>query len=167
VALAELADQVVSVVGGLPDYRGRKLVVAVVPMRNGTDVSTERSELTVLAVEAEMKQVLLNLTLNSLEATAPEGGIVKIELSRDDGQVEVAVSDNGRGMSPQTLERVFEPFFTEKRGTQAAGTGLGLSITHRIVEVHGGTIRAYSDGPGYGSRFVIRLPALVAQEIRA
>ncbi|MDB5289525.1 MAG: periplasmic sensor hybrid histidine kinase, partial [Phycisphaerales bacterium] len=90
---------------------------------------------------------------------------------RRGGVVELSVSDNGRGMEPQTLERVFEPFFTEKRGSADArgarthGTGLGLSITHAIVESHGGSIAAQSDGPGKGSRFVVRLPAV--QEVNA
>jgi signal transduction histidine kinase len=64
-------------------------------------------------------------------------------------------------MTPQTLERVFEPFYTEKRADRAdgrAGTGLGLSITHAIIAAHGGRLRAESDGPGRGSRFVVELP---------
>ena len=92
---------------------------------------------------------------------------MRIDVSRDDGSVELSVSDNGRGMTPQTLERVFEPFFTDKRGARQAGTGLGLSITHRIVESHGGSIRAESDGPDRGSRFVVRFPAHTPQEVNA
>src|SRR5207248_6704007 len=83
-------------------------------------------------------------------------------VARTDGRVELSVSDNGRGMDAETLERVFEPFFTDKRGSRApgtAGTGLGLSITHAIVEAHGGRIRAHSDGAGKGSRFTVELPA--------
>ena len=75
--------------------------------------------------------------------------------------MELSVFDNGRGMSAQTLDCVFEPFFTEKRGPRQHGTGLGLSITHAIVEDHGGRVRAESDGPGRGSRFVVELPAAV------
>ena len=166
VGLADLADQVVSIIGGLRDYRNRKLVVAV--QHNGQNGSAvDRSDLTVLAVEAEMKQVLLNLTINALEATSPETGEVRIDVSRHDGNVELSVSDNGRGMTPQTLERVFEPFFTDKRGARQAGTGLGLSITHRIVESHGGTIRAESGGLEQGSRFIVRFPAYIKQEANA
>ena len=73
--------------------------------------------------------------------------------------VRLSVIDNGRGMSGETTERVFEPFFTEKKGTMQPGTGLGLSITHAIVQSHGGRIRAQSDGPDRGSRFVVELPA--------
>jgi len=90
---------------------------------------------------------------------------VRISLSRKNDQVELMVSDNGRGMSIETLERVFEPFFTDKRGSRQPGTGLGLSITHQIVEAHGGTIVAQSDGPDRGSRFIVRLPALAHAEV--
>jgi signal transduction histidine kinase len=61
-------------------------------------------------------------------------------------------------MTPETLRHVFEPFFTTKRGSEQRGTGLGLSICHAIVAAHGGAIRAESDGPGRGSRFVMDLP---------
>ena len=150
--LGTIANEVTSAVGGLRDYRDRQLEVNADPAAN----------LTVSAVEAEMKQVVLNLTVNALEAVSP-GGEVRIDVSRRDGWVELRVKDNGRGMSPQTLERVFEPFYTEKRGAQRPGTGLGLSISHAIVESHGGQIRAASEGPGKGSEFVVRLPAAAEQ----
>ena len=58
----------------------------------------------------------------------------------------------------------FEPFYTEKRGADERGNGLGLSIVHAIIQDHGGSIEAYSDGPGYGSRFIFRLPIAHNQE---
>ena len=75
-------------------------------------------------------------------------------------------------MTPQTLERVFEPFYTEKRvdrGDAPAihGTGLGLSITHAIVAAHGGRIRATSPGLGQGSRLVVDLPASKPDAVRS
>jgi signal transduction histidine kinase len=147
VDLAKVAADVVSAVKGLRDYHDRKLtLIADGPMR-------------VNAVEAEMKQIMLNLTVNAFEAVAA-GGEVRIELARDDGWIELRVRDNGRGMTDQTLEHVFEPFFTDKRGVREPGTGLGLSITHAIVESHGGRIHATSAGPGKGSEFVVRLPAI-------
>jgi len=95
-----------------------------------------------------------------LEAVEPGKGEVKIEVGRDNGWVSLSVSDNGRGMTAQTVERVFEPFFTVKRGAGQPGTGLGLSITHAIVQNHGGRIEAHSAGPGKGSEFVVQLPAV-------
>jgi signal transduction histidine kinase len=113
----------------------------------------------------EVKQVLLNLTVNALEATHAGGGEVRISGRWHNGMVELSVRDNGRGMSRQTLERAFEPFYTERRGTKGGvdrGTGLGLTISHAIIESHGGQIHAESDGPGRGSRFVVQLPAAAA-----
>ncbi len=163
VCLADVAEQVVSIVGGLRDYRNRKLTLVTARDENGVEI--DRESLTINAVEAQMKQMLLNLTLNALEATKPDDGQVRISLSRKNDQVELMVSDNGRGMSNGTLERVFEPFFTDKRGSRQPGTGLGLSITHQIVESHGGTIVAQSDGLDCGSRFIVRLPALAPAEV--
>jgi signal transduction histidine kinase len=152
-SLTDVVRDVAAVVGGLKEFRDRRLVVKT-DERDGEPP-------TVRGVEGEMKQVLLNLTLNALEAVAPGSGEVRIEVARRGAGVELSVTDNGRGMTPQTLEQVFEPFFTEKKGAgQRHGTGLGLSITHAIVQSHGGTIEAHSDGPGKGSRFTVRLPAV-------
>jgi signal transduction histidine kinase len=86
--------------------------------------------------------------------------------------VELAVEDNGCGMTADVLADVFEPFFSARRGARghgadadkvlARGTGLGLSITRAIVESLGGTTSAASDGPGQGSRFTVTLPAAPA-----
>jgi signal transduction histidine kinase len=152
VDLARIATDVASAVGGLGDYRDRKLAVVAGEKMN------------VNAIEGEMKQVVLNLTVNALDAV-PAGGEVRIEVGRNNGWVELKVRDNGRGMSSQTLDRVFEPFFTDKRGVRGPGTGLGLSITHAIVESHGGHIKATSSGPGMGSEFVVQLPAVQERSV--
>jgi signal transduction histidine kinase len=148
VSLAEIVRQVVEMVAGLRDHRDRKI-----------DVRGEKADLTVLANEAEMKQVTLNLLVNALEASPPHGGEVRVELTAGENLVRMAVIDNGKGMSAETSQRVFEPFFTEKKGDGRRGIGLGLSITHAIIESHGGRIRASSDGVGHGSRFEVELPA--------
>jgi signal transduction histidine kinase len=149
VSLTQVASDVALMVRGLPNFRGRLLDVAINP--------TE--PLSVEASPSEMKQVLLNLLVNALEAVKPGGGEVRVEGRRDGASVELSISDNGRGMNADTLERVFEPFYTDKRGVSEPGTGLGLSITHAIIEDHGGQIRATSAGIGLGSRFIVRLPA--------
>lgn len=159
VCLADVVDKVAAIVGGLRDFRDRRLV-----NRMPAD-SAERNGLVVNAAEAEMTQVLLNLTINALEATAAGVGVVEVAGRRRGAWIELTVSDNGRGMNLQTLERIFEPFYTEKKGsaedraTTTPGAGLGLSIVHAIVESHGGEIHAYSDGIDRGSRFVVKLPA--------
>lgn len=150
--LSAVAEQVVSIVSGLRQFEGRRL----------THTKPPNADLRVLAAEAEIRQVVINLVLNALESVAPAGGEVQIDVSPQNGNVQLSVTDNGRGMTPQTLERIFEPFYTEKRGERQHGTGLGLSISHAIIESHGGRIQAHSDGPGKGSRFVVSLPAIQA-----
>jgi signal transduction histidine kinase len=146
VALSQLAAEVVALVEGLPAHRERKLVLVA------------KDDAMVLGSGGELKQVLLNLTLNAMEAVKPVSGEVTITVEALDGTARLTVADNGRGMSRETIERVFEPFFTEKRGSQGAGTGLGLSISHAIVESHGGIVRARSEGSGKGSEFIVELP---------
>ena len=145
----EVARQVTVLTKGLKNYRNRRVILDFA----GAD------RLEVVANPTEMKQVLLNLTVNALEAVPAALGEVRIGGRRTGEWVELSVEDNGKGMSAETLQHVFEPFFTAKRGAGEPGTGLGLSITHAIVENHGGRIRAESSGPGHGSRFTIRLPA--------
>lgn len=103
----------------------------------------------------EMKQVVLNLVTNALDA-CDEGGRVVVRLSQRNDQAVLQVSDNGCGMTEEVLEHLFEPFFTRRRDGQ--GTGLGLSITYRIISEHGGSIEAFSDGPARGSLFRVSLP---------
>jgi signal transduction histidine kinase len=111
--------------------------------------------------EGRLRQVLVNLTLNALEAT-PAGGTVRVacfgeppDPARPDdlGRVAISVEDSGAGVEPGLRDRIFEPFFT----TKAKGSGLGLSIVHAIVAQHGGTI-SIEDGEAGGARFVLRLP---------
>jgi signal transduction histidine kinase len=109
----------------------------------------------IAADPVQVRQVLVNLTVNAMQAIAAEGTIT-VE-SRAEGQhVVVSVSDNGAGMSPEVRKRVFDPFFTTKEPGE--GTGLGLSVVHGIVTSHGGTVLVESN-EGEGSRFTVRLPA--------
>jgi signal transduction histidine kinase len=101
---------------------------------------------------ARLQRVLVNLVMNGIQA-AGEGGSVHLSARRTGGGVEITVEDSGPGIAAENLARIFNPFFT----TRASGTGLGLAICHRIIEAHGGTIRA-GNAPGGGARFVIRLP---------
>jgi two-component system NtrC family sensor kinase len=103
----------------------------------------------------EIQQVVMNLVFNGLEAM-DAGGTMTIDISEQTDQITLTVADDGCGMTPQVIENLFEPFFTQRRNGQ--GTGLGLSISHRIATDHGGTIAAESDGPGRGSTFRVRLP---------
>ncbi|HEX6943341.1 MAG TPA: ATP-binding protein [Gemmatimonadaceae bacterium] len=116
------------------------------------------------AVEADaiqMRQVLVNLTVNAMQAIAAEG-TVTVETRTEAKHVVLSVTDSGHGMSPEVMSNVFNPFFTTK--DPGEGTGLGLSVVHGIVTSHGGTIDAESR-EGEGSRFIVRLPA--ARDTRA
>ncbi len=103
-----------------------------------------------------MTQVLWNVALNGIEAMDRRGRL-RFEVTRETGHVAMAVSDTGRGIPPEELRRVFEPFYSRKPG----GSGLGLTIARRIVENHGGRIDVESQ-PGRGTRVTIALPAAVA-----
>jgi signal transduction histidine kinase len=103
-----------------------------------------------------LEQVLLNLVTNA-GAAVEVGGRIKITTRchpERAGWVQLIVADSGRGISPDVLPRIFDPFFSTKSG----GTGLGLSVSDGIVREHGGTIEVEST-PGLGTRFTITLPA--------
>jgi signal transduction histidine kinase len=150
VSLSDAVEEVSKLVRGLKALRGKTLEIAIDP----------DEQLFVQANLTEMKQVLLNLIVNAIEAVAEGNGTVLVTGRRQGNWVEVEVTDNGRGMSTETIARVFEPFFTNKRGSGEPGTGLGLSITHTIVVDHGGEVLVQSDGLNRGSRFTVRLPRL-------
>jgi PAS domain S-box-containing protein len=108
-----------------------------------------------------LQQVLWNLIHNAIKFT-PAQGRVEINVRRVDGELEVSVVDTGRGISPSFLPHVFERFRQQDASSTRAtfGLGLGLSIAKQLVELHGGTISAHSDGEGCGATFVVRLPAV-------
>ncbi|MFQ5424382.1 MAG: ATP-binding protein [Phycisphaerae bacterium] len=149
VQVSHVAGEVVSMLRGLKRYHTRRISLEV----------PAPDEPPVFANESEVKQVLLNLAVNALESTDPREGEVRIVVRETDGMIEIAIRDNGCGMDAATLDRVFEPFFTDRRSGRSEGVGLGLSISRAIVESYGGAIVAESEGPGAGSTFRIRVPA--------
>lgn len=103
----------------------------------------------------QLSQVILNLLLNALDAI-PAGGRIRITLNQDgEGQLCLAVTDNGPGIPPEILPQIFDPFFTTKPPGQ--GTGLGLAVSQGIVARHGGRIEVASQ-PGSGTTFTVILP---------
>jgi len=108
----------------------------------------------------EIKQVVLNLVANALDACG-ERGNVEVIVNDLDEWAEIQVRDNGSGMTSDQMQDIFQPFFTTKE--VGKGTGLGLSIIHRIVLNHAGTIEVESDGPDTGSTFTVRLPKAPAK----
>jgi signal transduction histidine kinase/ActR/RegA family two-component response regulator len=110
-----------------------------------------------------LQQVVWNLLSNAVKFT-PRGGRVLIRLERIESHCELTVSDTGLGISPKFLPFVFDRFSqADSSSTRAhAGLGLGLGIVRHLVELHGGTVQAFSRGEGQGSTFAVRLPLLVA-----
>jgi two-component system sensor histidine kinase AtoS len=107
-----------------------------------------------ISVDAELiKQVLVNLLLNAVQALPPEGGKITVTTQTANEGVEIIVKDSGTGMDPENIPRIFDPFFT----TKDTGTGLGLAVSNKIVEIHRGYIRVEST-VGIGSTFTICLP---------
>jgi PAS domain S-box-containing protein len=108
---------------------------------------------------ARLKQVVWNLLTNAIKFT-PAGGKVTVTLRRRRSSVELRVQDTGRGITPEFLPLIFQRFSQADTSTtrKAGGLGLGLAITKELVELHGGTITATSEGEGRGATFVIRLP---------
>jgi signal transduction histidine kinase len=104
-----------------------------------------------------LHQVLLNLVTNAWDAVERDGRVTieTVATGGSPAMVRLVVADTGRGIEPEILARVFDPFFS----TKPTGTGLGLSITDGIVREHGGTIDVESS-PGRGTRFVLTFPAL-------
>ncbi len=125
----------------------------------------------VLCDPTEIHQILMNLCTNAYQALGPDGGVIGISLERlrprpanrpdgtgpgDGGRIRLCVTDNGRGIAPDVIDRIFEPYFSTK--PKGEGTGLGLALVHGIVESYGGRIEV-SSRPGEGTRFSVELPA--------
>ena len=112
-----------------------------------------------------LTQVLANLVNNAAKYTPP-GGRIAILLNETEGEAMVRVSDDGIGIAPEMVERVFDAFVQVGSASHLAqgGLGIGLSLARGLVELHGGRIAAHSAGPGQGSAFTVSLPAIEAPQ---
>ena len=143
---------------------------AAAEMRVVTDARQQRLVLLHLAEAGFMHadpvrlhQVLVNLLQNASKFS-PEHSDIEIALSGNEGWVTISVKDSGIGIAPSQLQRIFEPFVQLPAGHgEERGLGLGLPLTRDLVEMHGGTVRAFSAGTGSGSEFVVNLPRGVAR----
>lgn len=121
------------------------------------EIQGARDGFLVLADEAQIRQVFLNLVLNAIQAM-PDGGLLTVDISRDsqngaDENVKICFTDTGCGIREEDLKKVFTPFFT----THSSGIGLGLAVSHGIIQSHGGSLTVHSK-EGQGSSFAVSLP---------
>lgn len=139
---------------------------AVEQARPLVDMRGQRLSLTLSAQTAQvygdgtrLVQILANL-LNNASRYTPQGGVIGLELTQDATMVQIVVRDNGIGIDPALLPHVFDLFVQGERSPDRAegGLGLGLALVRALVERHGGSVSAASEGPGAGSEFTIRLP---------
>jgi signal transduction histidine kinase/ActR/RegA family two-component response regulator len=130
--------------------------------------SRDPSAIEVVSGDAgRLQQVVGNLLTNAIKFT-PENGRVHVSVKRAGPNLEVAVEDSGEGISADFLPHVFDRFRQADGATtrRHTGLGLGLAIVRQLVELHGGTVRAESSGPGKGARFTVRLPLLTSPLVR-
>lgn len=150
VTLAQVLDSAVEIARPLIEQRGHRL-----------DVLQPPTPLTLNADPLRLSQVFANLLTNAAKYTDPGGHIeVRVEPDPAQGQVRVRVRDTGIGLEPQALEQVFQRF-AQVRGEldrSQGGLGIGLSLVRGLVRLHGGWVRAFSEGLGLGSEFVVGLP---------
>lgn len=123
----------------------------------------DREAAQILGDENRLQQIVWNLLSNSVKFTQP-GGRVEVRLARVNSYAELSVSDTGDGIAAEFLPYVFDRFSQAETGSTRTygGLGLGLGIVRHLVELHGGTVRASSEGPGKGSTFIARFPLIAA-----
>lgn len=131
--------------------------------RHDLQLSMPFSPIIVQGDAARLSQALSNL-LNNAARYTPAGGRIDLQVTRDEGRVRISVSDNGRGIPANKLGDVFDMFTRVAPEASNGGLGIGLALVRRIVELHGGDVRALSDGEGKGSTFEIWLPVHASTE---
>jgi signal transduction histidine kinase/ActR/RegA family two-component response regulator len=126
-------------------------------------IAREADGLWVSGDEVRLAQVLHNLLGNAIKFTGPQGTIT-LALQRAGEQAEISVADTGVGMEPEVLAHVFDLFYQAPQGTDRSrgGLGLGLAIVRSLIDMHGGSVRAQSEGAGHGSRITVCLPTIAA-----
>ncbi len=120
------------------------------------------SALPVQGDPGRIRQVVWNLLANAIKFT-PSGKTVRTFVRVDSIVATITVADEGDGIDPQFLPHIFDELQQEEKGKRAGGLGLGLFIVKTIVDMHGGTVEARSDGPGRGATFIVRLPVNLAE----
>ncbi|HEY4015832.1 MAG TPA: PAS domain S-box protein [Polyangiaceae bacterium] len=137
--------------------KGMRLVVDVDPDIGATMADPDR-----------LQQVMWNLLINAIRYT-PRGGRVTVSGDRSASGIVIRVQDSGAGIAPEHLPRVFDRFMQADASTtrEHGGLGLGLSIVRHLVEAHGGTVEAHSEGLGRGATFTVKLPIRAVNTVKA
>jgi signal transduction histidine kinase len=125
------------------------------PVELKCEVTDDPCSLTGDAVQ--ITRAIQNVIINAIQASSESKGTVEVSCIRKDFYVDVCVADNGHGISPEQIAKIFDPYFTTKQGK--SGTGLGLYITKKVIEDHNGSIKVDST-PQVGTTITIRLPLL-------
>jgi signal transduction histidine kinase len=146
VDVADVVGRAAEMCRPLIDGKGHRLVV---------DMNAEMESVRVDGDPVRLAQVVSNLLNNAARYTEP-GGRIELACRREGGEILIRVTDDGVGIEPAQLEHVFE-MFAQAHG-HGHGLGIGLTLVARIVELHGGTVTAHSEGHGKGSRFDVRVP---------
>jgi signal transduction histidine kinase len=139
-----------------PAAEAKKLTIDMKGLDDAVLVSGDRERL---------KQVVWNFLSNSVKFT-PDGGTIRVRVLHDDRDAIIEVADDGEGMSADLLRHVFDRFTQGTESLRKGGLGLGLSIVRHIVELHGGSVSAWSAGANRGATFTARLPLLRDAEQR-
>ncbi len=139
----------------------RAAVEAIRPTAAGPELTVEviAGPVWVSADPARLDQVLANLLTNAVKYT-DAGGTVAVRVERDGNWAVIRIRDSGVGIEPAVLPHIFDLFIQAAHDRSQGGLGIGLHLVNRLVELQGGTVEARSDGPGRGSEFVVRLPAV-------
>jgi PAS domain S-box-containing protein len=148
----DIVAQAVETVQPLSTSRGQELLIHV-----------PDEPLPIRGDRARVIQILSNLLNNAAKYTG-DGGRIALDARRDDAHVTVQVRDSGSGIPPHMLGRVFDMFTQVEAPGHGPGLGIGLALVKQLVEMHGGSVQAHSDGLGHGSEFVLRLPLATVQE---
>jgi signal transduction histidine kinase len=154
VTIAQVVTKAVEMASMLFEQRGHHLAIDVPPIGLPWHGDATR-----------LAQVIANLLTNAARYTEP-GGNVWLRACKDGAEVVISVRDDGRGMEPELLAHAFDMFFQGQQGVDRSegGLGIGLALVRNLVELHGGTVTARSEGRGKGCEFTVRLPANVAAE---
>ena len=155
--LAEFLQQVTGVIQSTTAERGQEMI-----LRLPAEIVTFKAD------EARLEQIAINL-LNNASKYTDRGGRIEFSGTREGSEIVLRCRDNGRGIPPEMLQKIFEPFvrvepLSDSRGE--ASLGIGLALVKRLVELHGGKISVESGGPGMGSEFLVRLPIEPAPSVQ-